>query len=633
MSALDNVIRCIPGYDPFRESEGFHFDADRAFAALGWYEAHVRHIEGPLAGELYRLEPHEAAIIANIFGWYCNETGYRRYREVLYYVPRGNSKTTFAAGLCLLILFTERDWRMQLFSCGSDGEQAAIVYDMMVDMIELDPELDRRVRIYKSPKRIVLLADKSQYRPLSAEAKTKHGRNANFAIYDETHTYPNERLIEAVHTSMVKRRQPLEIHCTTAGEEGESVLNRLYHRMCQVRDGQVPGPRQLPVIFEVPKAIRDADPEYWMKEENWKLCNPLYGKALSREYFEEEVRKIKGDSIKEESFKRLHLNAQTSIYNRMIETAWWDLNNGAYRKEDFEGQECAGAGLDLAMLSDLCSLCLLFGNSSQGFKALWWHWIPEAAARRYEIKLSLPFREWAEKGYIKITPGNEIDYDQILFDIAGPGPDETDPARRAMRGIGQRYRVCKKGVGKRPDRCLAVDRLFQGAATCQQLIKRGWLLEAFGQGFYSMTAPTAEFRNYLRRGQFAHGNDPVMRWQMTNAVAETDAAGNMKPSKPRSYGKIDGIVTGIMALGVALRSEWNTEHAYSKRGLRWLDRGIRWSRFWLTAEELREIESTPDGPEREEVRASIFARYGCITDDWRMNPMDSREVVARIARN
>lgn len=623
----------LPGFDPWRDSAGFVFKPDLAYRVLGWWERHVRHIEGDLAGELYVLELHEVAILANLFGWVCAVTGLRRFREVLYYVPRGNSKTTFAAGLCLLILFTEPDWRMQLFSCGSDGEQAAIVYDMMVAMIELDPELERRVRIYKSPKRIVLLADRSVYRPLSAEAKTKHGKSANFAIYDETHTYRNEALIEAVHTSMVKRKEPLEIHCTTAGEEGETVLNKLKHRMSQVRDGQVPGPRQLPVIYEVPKAIRDADPLYWMKEENWRLVNPLYGKALSREYFEDEVKKAQGDKAAEERFKRLHLNVQTSMYHRMIETAWWDLNNGPYTKKDFEGQDCAGAGLDLGMLSDMCSLCLLFGSSSRGFSALWWHWIPEAAARDYEKKLSLPFSDWAAKGWVKITPGNEIDYDAILFDLAGPDKEEKDPERRKMKGIGQRYRIFRKGVGKKPDRCLAVDRLFQGASVCQALTNRGWLIETFGQGFYSMTAPTAEYRNYLKRGLMRHGDDPLMRWQMTNAVAETDAAGNMKPSKPKSYGKIDGIVTEIMATGIALKSEWNTEHAYSKRGLRWLDRGVRWQRFWLTADELRAIEAAPDGPQRDEVRESIFAGYGCLVEDWRMNPSDSREVIAQVSKN
>ena len=625
---IERLLRSLPGFDPYRESAGFEFRADLAFEKLEFWETYVTHIEGDMAGKPYRLEPHEAAIVANIFGWIDPLTGLRRFREVLYYVPRGNSKTTFAAALCLMVLFTEPDWRMQLFSCGSDGEQAAIVYEMMVAMIEAQPELEKRVRIYKSPKRVILLADRSTYRPLSADAKTKHGRNANFAIYDETHTYPNGRLIEAVHTSMVKRKQPLEIHCTTAGEEGPSVLNKIYHRMCQVRDGLLPGPRCLPVIYEVPKAVRDADPLYWTKPANWAIANPLLGKALSTEYFEDEINKAKLDPQAEEGFKRLHLNVQTSIYSRMIETEWWNLNDGDYRAADFEGQQVAGAGLDLGMVSDMCSLCLLFGNSSKGFKALWWHWIPEKAARRYEMANELPYTQWQRDGWVKITPGDEIDYDQILFDIAGPTKEETDPARRKMKGIGQRYKICLRGAKGKQDKGLAVDRLFQGAAVCQQLIKRGWIVEEFGQGYYSMTAPTAEFRSYLKRGMWAHGNNPMMRWQMSNVVAETNVTGDMKPSKAKSHGKIDGIVTAVMAMGVALRSEMNTEHAYSKRGLRWLDRGKRWGKFWITAEELGLIQGAAEGLEREEIMEGVFARHGYSVGDHRPNPLDQREFTA-----
>lgn len=632
MGVLSEIIRILPGFDPYRESDGFVFREDIAFEKLEFWETYITHIEGDMAGEPYKLEIHEVAILANLFGWVCAVTGLRRFREVLYYVPRGNSKTTFAAGLCLLMLFTEPDWRMQLFSCGSDGEQAAIVYDIMVDMIESQPELEKRVHIYKSPKRVVLLADKSSYKPLSSEAKTKHGKNANFAIYDETHTYPNGKLIEAVHTSMVKRKQPLEIHCTTAGEEGETILNKILHRHRQVRDGDAPGARLLPIIYEIPQVIRDADPLYWTKEEYWRMANPLYGKALSEEYYQMEVQAALSDPEKEESFKRLHLNVQTSSFTRFLTSEEWRLNDGDFRREDFEGQECAGAALDLALLSDMVSLCLLFGDSTKGFNAFWWHWIPEAAARAYEIKHSLPFTEWARDGWVKITPGNEIDYDQIEFDLIGPDKSEPDRAKRAFKGIGQRYVVTKPSRKKDvAGKGLAIDRMFQGAATAQRLVKAKWVVEEFGQGYFSMTAPTASMRSYVRRGMWRHGNDPVMRWQASNAVAVRNVNDDIKVSKlaSRQYGKVDGIITGIMATGMALRAEVGTDHAYAKRGLLFIDKGKRWRKFWITDEEL-ELLNAVEGRDYDLLLADIFAGYGCRVDDLRPNPHDQREFTAQV---
>ena len=67
-------------------------------------------------------------------------------------------------------------------------------------------------------------------------------------------------------------------------------------------------------------------------------------------------------------------------------------------------------------------------------------------------------------------------------------------------------------------------------------------------------------------GGLHHGGRPIVRWMASNVTVETDAAGNIKPSKKKSIEKIDGIVASIMALGRAmLLSEHRS--VYEKRGL------------------------------------------------------------------
>jgi len=63
-----------------------------------------------------------------------------------------------------------------------------------------------------------------------------------------------------------------------------------------------------------------------------------------------------------------------------------------------------------------------------------------------------------------------------------------------------------------------------------------------------------------------HGGQPVLRWMFNNVYIETDAAGNIKPSKEKSHEKIDGAVATIMALDRALRHQ-NSWSVYDKRGL------------------------------------------------------------------
>ena len=140
--------------------------------------------------------------------------------------------------------------------------------------------------------------------------------------------------------------------------------------------------------------------------------------------------------------------------------------------------------------------------------------------------------------------------------------DETDfrHIRQRVNEIGKRYPIVDMGV----------DRLFQGAELCQNLADDGFDVVPFGQGFYSMAAPSAEFERRVNRGEILHGDNPVMRWMASNVTVRMDPAGNIKPDKQRSTEKIDGVVAAIMALGRAMAREsgGRQRSVYEDRGLR-----------------------------------------------------------------
>jgi len=70
-----------------------------------------------------------------------------------------------------------------------------------------------------------------------------------------------------------------------------------------------------------------------------------------------------------------------------------------------------------------------------------------------------------------------------------------------------------------------------------------------------MSGPSRELERIVLGRRLRHGRNPVLRWMASNAAADTDAAGNIKPTKERSTGKIDGIVGLLMALGRAMVHE------------------------------------------------------------------------------
>jgi phage terminase large subunit-like protein len=66
--------------------------------------------------------------------------------------------------------------------------------------------------------------------------------------------------------------------------------------------------------------------------------------------------------------------------------------------------------------------------------------------------------------------------------------------------------------------------------------------------------------------QLAHRVREIAQWRVTVAV-ESDAAGNLKPSKKKSTERIDGIVAAIMGLGRAMVGAPAFESVYETSGL------------------------------------------------------------------
>jgi len=75
----------------------------------------------------------------------------------------------------------------------------------------------------------------------------------------------------------------------------------------------------------------------------------------------------------------------------------------------------------------------------------------------------------------------------------------------------------------------------------------------FVPGFRSYAPAVDAFERALLARRMRHNGSPMLRWQAGNVIAETDPAGNRKPSKPKSIDRIDAIVCAIMACGIAER--------------------------------------------------------------------------------
>jgi phage terminase large subunit-like protein len=527
------LLAHLPGYDSIASADpGDWFDGDAAQTAVDFFHECLVYIEGEKAGEPFILELWQQAIIVAIFGW-KREDGTRRYREAFVYVPRKNGKTPLAAGMVLLMMFTDHEPGAQIYSAAAEREQAALVFRHAAGMILREPELEARSKIYKAFRSIEFAEENTVYKALSADADTKHGLNVHAAVIDELHAHPNRDLVDVLVTGTGSRRQPLIVYITTADYDRPSICNEKHDYACKVRDGLIRNHAFLPVVYE---ATADDD---WTSPDTWAKANPNLNVSVRMEYLENECAKAKDQPTYENTFKRLHLNMKTQQDVRWLSMAAWDASDGTFNLDDMRGKPCFAA-MDLASTTDTATFVMLFPDGDN--YNLWLDvWIPADRAKEREDRDRVPYMTWREMGHLKTTPGNVIDYEFIKRDIA---------AHKAKFDI--------KVVGYDPWNATQI--------ALQLKDNDGMNMLEFRQGYQSMNEPMKVFEKLVIEKRIRHNGNPVLRWMASNVAAKIDPAGNIKPDKAKSTGRIDGIVSAIMATGLAISNTDGGTSIYESRG-------------------------------------------------------------------
>lgn len=508
------------------------FDPVAAFAAEFFFEGMLVHIEGPLAGQPFVLEPWQRELVRELFGRKLPD-GRRQYSTLYLEVPRGNGKSTFAAGLALYLLTVEGEQSAKIYGAAADKAQAAIVFETAEKMVEASPQLAKGITAYRN-KTMEFAESGSKYIVLSSEAYTKHGLNPSGIIFDELHAQPNRDLYDVLVTAMGKRAQPLMVMITTAGYDRNSICWEQHEYARKIIDGTISDPTWLARIYAA-----DAEDD-WTSPAVWAKANPNYGVSVREEFLRQQCASALQSPAYQNTFRRLYLNQWTQQENRWIDMAAWDGCGGAL--PDLAGRRCFG-GLDLASTTDIAALVLVFAPEAEGepVALLPFFWIPQDSMIERERRDRVPYSTWVRQGLVEATPGNVIDYAYI---------------RQRINELARRYEIAE----------VAYDP-WNATQLSLQLQDDGLTMVEMRQGFASMTAPSKELLRLVLAGQIAHGGNPVLRWMADNVTAKSDPAGNVKPDKGKSTNKIDGIVAAIMGLARMTANASDGRSVYEDRGV------------------------------------------------------------------
>lgn len=388
------------------------------------------------------------------------------------------------------------------------------------------PWMAARVNIKDQTKEITDHETGSIWRALTSDAKKAHGLAPSFWVADEVAQWRSRELWDNLRTGMAKRKHALGVTISTQAADD-------LHFWSEFLDAE-PMPS---VYVQLHAAPDDCDLD---DRAAWEAANPALGAFLNEAEFADAAAMALRSPSFAPAFRLLNLNQRVAAEGRFIEQADWDANADVFDPIELEGKRCYG-GLDLSSTKDLTALALYFPDEG---KLLAWHWLPADTIPARVERDRVPYDRWAADGWAEVTVGNARDDLAIALQLAD---------------IRSRYDV--QGI--------AFDR-WQIARLNKLLADEGIDLpmREFVPGFRSYAAAVDAFETALLARKLHHNNNPLLRWQAGNVIVETDPAANRKPSKQKSLDRIDGIVSAIMACGMAATDEG--PQVYRGGGVEWV---------------------------------------------------------------
>ena len=410
---------------------------------------------------------------------------------------------------------------------------------------------------------------------LSAEAYSKHGYKPSCVIFDELHAQPNRDLWDVMTFGAgSSRRQPVWIVLTTAGDDPDrnSIGWEIHEKAVGIRDARQPrtvleeggDPRQvlslkrvadedlpgameallakdldtwLPILYGITAFYGD-DPEDLAAvdiydEALWYRCNPSLGKHLKIRTLRQEAAEAKKSEAAEKLFRWLRLNqwiavkAVSWLSLTLYDKLQWGPSKMAERAEWLQrlrGLTCYG-GVDLSSTTDLTAFVLFFPAQPGLDCAVWlpYIWRSSKDLESAEIRDNVPYRNWERAGFLKICPGDTIDYADVESTIA--------EAKRTFN---------LKMVGFDP---------YLSRTITQRLMPIVSVVE-IPQDMKNMSPAMKEVERGMLEHTMRHVHNTCFRWTFGNVRCAVDGNENIKPMKNRSPGRIDPAVALIIAVAV-----------------------------------------------------------------------------------
>ena len=488
------------------EKHTYIFDEKKARQPIGFIEEYCKQSKGKWNGKPLRLQLFQKAFIEALFGFVDKDTGLRKYRKAIFFVARKNGKSVLASAISIFMLMKDHEGGAEVYSVATKRDQSKIVWEEAKKMIKKSPQLNAMTRCLIGG--IYFDRTDSVFRALASDSNSLDGLNAHLVIADETHAWKDKNLLDVMYDSMSARQQPMLLETSTMGTIRQNVFDIEYDYASQVISGTIQDEVLLPIIYELDKESE------WTDEEAWFKANPALGTIKDIKTLRDKVERAKSNPIELVNLLCKDFNIRQNSVNAWL--TFDELNNEAIYNE-WKDCYCIG-GADLSSTLDLTCASLL-GVKKGKIYVKQMYWIPTNSLEKKVIEDKIPYDKWLKNGYLRLSGDSKIDY----HDVTKWFLEEVE--QNDLRPLWVGYDS------------------WNAQFWCDEMKANGFDMVEVRQGFKTESAPLKQLRADLIDKKINYNNNPITKWNLSNAAIKKDDNENIMPSKEKARQRIDGVAS------------------------------------------------------------------------------------------
>lgn len=509
-------------------NDEYYYNTDAARLRIDFMEGCIRLTKSPFYGKPMKLMIWQKAFIEALYSFkMARELKDRgividRFKKALLEISRKNGKSELCSGLGNAEFITGNEGA-DLVCSSNDDAQASIVYDALNTMRQLyDPyDLDTK----KNQRFILNKGTDTKVFKLSDRTRNKEGRNIDWAILDEAHEMTDNVIAKSIEQSQSIKDNPKLIIITTEGFVIDGYLDEELRKARAIiagEDDSVSAQRYLPWLY-----TQDSEQEVYQNPRSWVKSNPTLGIIKRWDYLEEQV-----DLAKKSKADRIFVLSKDFNIKQNSAQSWLNIEDYDYKAtfdpEELRGSFCLGH-VDLAETTDLCcAKALVIKPGDKTKYILTQYFIPQSKLEpeNDDRHAGAKYKEWAQKGFITISEGNEND----------------------LALVAQWFYKLQKEQGVKLYKC-GYDQRF-AKDWLRAMEEYGWSRQYGDVEMILQNAPTLNNALLLveadLKSQLINYNDnPVDKWCFSNACLKLNDQRQALCVKTENAKKIDGAVTLI----------------------------------------------------------------------------------------